>query len=121
MTETDKQNIYDALVQLLTVQCNTCIDKGRKDKIMLCAFILELINYSESVMSPACVLLEDETKISLSDGEYLLLEDESDADFYDSDSEKLWEYLARVLNVPLETTEYKINNCRCVNGVCALC
>lgn len=102
MTITDKQNIYDALVQLLTTQCNTCIDKERKNKITLCAFILELIDYAESVMQPACILTENGLRLSTEDFEWILMEDASDAEIYDSDSDRLWEYLARVLNVSLE-------------------
>ena len=47
MTDTDKKNIYAKLVNLLTTHCNTCLDKQQLDKILLCAFKLELIDYSE--------------------------------------------------------------------------
>lgn len=48
MTDTDKKNIYNELVNLLTVYCNTCIDKHQKEKILLCTFKLELIEYAEA-------------------------------------------------------------------------
>lgn len=48
MTDIDKKNIYNELVNLLTSYCNTCMDKHQMDKILLCAFKLELIEYSES-------------------------------------------------------------------------
>lgn len=47
MTEIDKKNIYNELVNLLTTYCDTCMDKNQKDKILLCAFKLELIDYAE--------------------------------------------------------------------------
>lgn len=48
MTEQDKKNIYNKLVDLLTLYCNTCLDKHQKEKILLCAFKLELIEYAEA-------------------------------------------------------------------------
>jgi len=48
MTETDKKNIYTELVNLLTLNCNTCLDKSQREKVLLCAFKLELIEYSEA-------------------------------------------------------------------------
>ena len=48
MTENDKKNIYIELVNLLTTYCNTCLDKHQKEKILLCAFKLELIEYAEA-------------------------------------------------------------------------
>lgn len=48
MTETDKKNIYTELVNLLTLNCDTCLDKHQKEKVLLCAFKLELIEYSEA-------------------------------------------------------------------------
>lgn len=48
MTEQDKKNIYNKLVDLLTLYCNTCLDKHQKEKILLCAFKLELIDYAEA-------------------------------------------------------------------------
>lgn len=48
MTETDKKNIYSAMVNLLTLHCDTCMDKHQKEKILLCAFKLELIEYAEA-------------------------------------------------------------------------
>lgn len=47
MTDIDKKNIYDALVDLLTVRCNTCLDKQQMEKILLCTFKLELIEYAQ--------------------------------------------------------------------------
>jgi hypothetical protein len=47
MTDKDKKNIYNALVNLLTGYCNTCMDKHQKEKILMCAFKLELIDYAE--------------------------------------------------------------------------
>lgn len=47
MTDIDKKNIYNALVNLLTMQCNTCLDKHQLEKIMLCTFKLQLIDYAE--------------------------------------------------------------------------
>lgn len=48
MTDTDKKNIYTELVNLLTTHCNTCLDKHQKEKILLCAFKLELIEYANN-------------------------------------------------------------------------
>lgn len=48
MTDIDKKNIYNELVNLLTIYCNTCMDKHQKEKMLLCAFKLELINYAEA-------------------------------------------------------------------------
>lgn len=47
MTEVDKKNIYNELVNLLTVYCNTCLDKQQMDKILLCAFKMNLIDYAQ--------------------------------------------------------------------------
>ena len=47
MTDIDKKNIYNELVNLLTNYCDTCLDKHQKEKILLCAFKLELIDYAE--------------------------------------------------------------------------
>ena len=48
MTEKDKKNIYVALANLLTFNCNTCLDKEQMHKILLCTFRLELIEYAEA-------------------------------------------------------------------------
>lgn len=48
MTEVDKKNIYNGLVNLLTTYCNTCLDKDQMQKILLCAFKLELIDYADA-------------------------------------------------------------------------
>ena len=47
MTDKDKKNIYNAMVNLLTSYCDTCMDKHQKEKILMCAFKLELIEYAE--------------------------------------------------------------------------
>lgn len=48
MTDIDKKNIYNALVNLLTTHCNTCLDKQQLNKILLCSFKLQLIEYAEN-------------------------------------------------------------------------
>ena len=48
MTDTDKKNIYKALVDLTTSYCNTCLDKMQKEKMLLCILKLELIEYAEA-------------------------------------------------------------------------
>lgn len=48
MTDVDKKNIYNALVDLLTVHCNTCLDKHQMEKILLCTFKMQLIEYAEN-------------------------------------------------------------------------
>ena len=48
MTDIDKKNTYNKLVNLLTVHCNTCLDKLQMEKILLCAFKLELIEYADN-------------------------------------------------------------------------
>lgn len=48
MTDIDKKNIYNELVNLLTSYCDTCMDKHQKEKILLCAFKLDLIDYAET-------------------------------------------------------------------------
>lgn len=48
MTDIDKKNIYTGLVNLLTMNCDTCMDKNQLDKILLCAFKLDLIEYAEN-------------------------------------------------------------------------
>ena len=47
MTDKDKKNIYNAMVNLLLSYCDTCMDKHQKEKILMCAFKLELIDYAE--------------------------------------------------------------------------
>lgn len=47
MTDKDKKNIYNAMVNLLSSYCDTCMDKHQKEKILMCAFKLELIGYAE--------------------------------------------------------------------------
>lgn len=48
MTEQNKKNIYNKLIDLLTLYCNTCLDKHQKEKILMCAFKLQLIEYAET-------------------------------------------------------------------------
>ena len=48
MTDIDKKNIYNALVNLLTINCNTCLDKHQLEKILLCTFKSQLIDYAEN-------------------------------------------------------------------------
>lgn len=48
MTTVDKENIYKALIDLLTSYCDTCMDKHQMEKILLCAFKLDLIEYAET-------------------------------------------------------------------------
>ena len=47
MTDKDKKNIYNAMVDLLSSYCDTCMDKHQKEKILMCTFKLELIEYAE--------------------------------------------------------------------------
>ena len=47
MTDKDKKNIYNAMVNLLSSYCDTCMDKHQKEKILMCSFKLELIEYAE--------------------------------------------------------------------------
>lgn len=47
MTDKDKKNIYNTMVDLLSSYCDTCMDKHQKEKILMCAFKLELIQYAE--------------------------------------------------------------------------
>ena len=48
MTDQDKKNIYSKLTDLLTLYCNTCLDNKQKEKILVCAFKLQLIEYAEA-------------------------------------------------------------------------
>lgn len=48
MAEQDKKNIFNKLIDLLTLQCSTCLDKHQIETIMICAFKLELIEYAEN-------------------------------------------------------------------------
>lgn len=48
MTDIDKKNIYNALVNLLTINCDTCLDKHQMEKILLCSFKLQLIDYAKN-------------------------------------------------------------------------
>lgn len=47
MTDIDKKNIYDELVNLLTGYCDTCMDKHQMEKILLCSFKLDLIEFAK--------------------------------------------------------------------------
>lgn len=46
MNDEGKKNIYEKLVELLTNYCSTCLDKQRMEKILLCAFKIDLIEYA---------------------------------------------------------------------------
>ena len=48
MTDIDKKNIYNELVNLLVTYCDTCTDKHQMEKILLCAFKLDLIEYADN-------------------------------------------------------------------------
>lgn len=91
MTEIDKKNIYNELVNLLTLHCDTCNDKHQMEKILLCAFKLDLIEYAEvndyDTVEELWASLARTLGVVL-DGEY---------------------------HIPNN------NKCNCKNGVCALC
>ena len=91
MTDIDKKNIYNELVNLLTVHCNTCLDKQQIDKILLCAFKLDLIDYAE----------------------------EYDQDGVNELWESLARTLGVKLDGEVHATNKTV--CNCKNGVCALC
>lgn len=91
MTEIDKKNIYNELVNLLTTYCNTCLDKHQKEKILLCAFKLELINFAE----------------------------ENNYDDIDELWESIARTLGVTLGSEHNTTSIK--KCNCSNGVCSIC
>lgn len=59
MTDKDKRNIYNKLVDLLNIYCDNCLDKQQKDKILLCAFRMELINFAENAEYDTEELWED--------------------------------------------------------------
>lgn len=91
MTDIDKKNIYNELVNLLTTYCDTCQDKHQMDKILLCAFKLDLIDYAS---------LENYEGI-------------------DELWESLARTLGITLNGKPQAM--KVNKCNCVNGSCAIC
>lgn len=91
MTDIDKKNIYNEMVNLLTTYCNTCMDKHQKEKILMCAFKLELIEYAEAN--------------SYGDVDEL----------WESIARTLGMKTNGVTYVP------KHNKCNCKNGVCSLC
>lgn len=91
MTDTDKKNIYNELVNLLTLYCDTCVDKHQKEKILLCAFKLELIEYAESMSVDDADMLWESIARTLGM--------QWDSDTYVGVSDK----------------------CNCKNGVCTLC
>lgn len=91
MTTIDKENIYNALISLLTSYCDTCMDKHQMEKILLCAFKLDLIEYSEAN--------------NIGDSEELW--------------ESLARTLGIKLNGEVQTVS--TNKCNCVNGICSLC
>ena len=91
MTEVDKKNIYKELVNLLTLYCDTCMDKHQMEKILLCAFKLDLIEYATA----------------------------EDVDNVDELWKSLARTLKVELDGEPHVT--KTNKCNCVNGVCSLC
>jgi hypothetical protein len=91
MTEADKKNIYNELVNLLTKYCNTCLDKQQMDKILLCAFKLELIDYAEANGYDTSEELWNSIAKTLN------------------------------VPLDGSTYTGKINKCNCKNGMCALC
>lgn len=91
MTDIDKKNIYNELVNLLTTYCDTCTDKHQMDKILLCAFKLNLIDYSQNC-------------------EY---------DNIDELWESLARTLGVKLDGEVHATKKQV--CNCKNGVCAIC
>lgn len=91
MTDIDKKNIYNELVNLLTLHCNTCLDKHQMDKILLCAFKMNLIDYAQF-------------------NEY---------DNVDELWESLARTLGVKLGEEIYTASTAV--CNCKNGVCAIC
>lgn len=91
MTDVDKKNIYNELLNLLTLYCDTCMDKHQKEKILLCSFKLSLIEHATN---------------------------EGYADV-DELWESLARTLGVKLDGKQHIT--KSNKCNCVNGVCSLC
>lgn len=91
MTDIDKKNIYNELVNLLTLHCDTCMDKHQMEKILLCAFKLDLIEYAET----------------------------NDYDTVNELWESLARTLGIKLDGTTHVSTNK--KCNCVNGICALC
>ena len=91
MTDIDKKNIYNELVNLLTNYCDTCLDKHQKEKILLCAFKLELIDYAEK----------------------------NNYDDVDELWESIARTLGIILDGEYKINP--VNKCNCSNGVCNLC
>lgn len=91
MTTTDKENIYKALVNLLTKHCDTCADKHQNEKILLSAFKLDLIEYAE--------------ENAIADVDELW--------------ESLARTLNVTLDNTIQLTQS--NKCNCINGICSLC
>lgn len=95
MTDIDKKNIYTALVDLLTIHCNTCLDKHQMEKILLCTFKLQLIEYEEQNNEDAWELWES-----------------------------LARTLGIKISAPLMPHSLRASGqstCNCSNGVCTLC
>lgn len=91
MTTVDKENIYKALINLLSLYCDTCMDKHQMEKILLCAFKLDLIEYAET----------------------------NNTGDVDELWESLAGTLKVKLDGQVQTIS--TNKCNCVNGVCSLC
>lgn len=91
MSDERKKDIYLKLVDLLTNHCDTCLDKHRYEKILLCAFKLDLIEYA-------------------TENNYTNIDElwESLAKTVDS---SLDNHMITQVN----------SGCNCINGVCALC
>lgn len=91
MTDIDKKNIYTGLVNLLTMNCDTCMDKNQLDKILLCAFKLDLIEYAEN-------------------NNY-----DNVNELWNSVAKTLG------INLDGESRSIELTKCSCVNGSCAIC
>lgn len=91
MTDIDKKNIYNELVNLLTTYCDTCTDKHQMEKILLCAFKLDLIDFAET----------------------------NNYDTTDELWESIARTLGIKLDGEVHVTRKSV--CNCKNGVCSLC
>ena len=91
MTQIDKENIYNALVNLLTLYCDTCMDKHQMEKILLAAFKLDLIEYAEYNNTGDVESLWESLARTLS------------------------------IKLDGTSQVHATNECNCVNGVCSLC
>lgn len=92
MTTENKNEIYKGLFNLLTSYCNTCLDKNQKEKMLLCTFKLELIQYAET------------------SGNH-----ETADELWESIARILG------MSMVGDTYKLKTDKCNCVNGVCTIC